>query len=284
MEFMTPPSQSSTKKMPTFAALLGSPTLNANAMPLTPPPPSSTTAMLLGSPVVGEFKGWFSNLFHWKPHSFVLHSIDDIIDTKREVLRLLESYGVGISFEDPPPGANPQQVQQQQQEGWAPVRCKMDEVYDGSSVVQKQVRFKVEFSMGPGGVSTGSFIGSPKISSPMSPLSPPAGPLATPLTNSTAGGPPSLSSLPLPLPVRNKTSGSGVSSPLVNGENTQVQVVVAFTLEKGAVSGFKSVCAFMRAEWRLEGMVVVPLSPRSPKFGVGVVGGVNTSIEQRMMG
>ena len=293
LDFTTPPGNMSSKKLPNFSSLIGSPTSNANAIPMSPPPHSSTTAMLLGSPVVGEFKGWFSNLFHWKPHSFILHSVDDINETKREVVRLLEASGVAISFtgtfeDSSQPGqSQTPQLQQAQQEGWAPLKCRVDELYEGNSILQKQVKFKVEFSVGAGlglAPGTGSFVGSPRnISSPMSPL---ASPL--PYTPNTSSGPPSLSnlpiSLPIPIPNRTKMNSTGMSIGLGQGENSPMQVVVALTLEKGALSGFKNVCTFLRSEWRLDGGLMVPVSPRSPKFGIMSGGSVNTSIEQRMLG
>ncbi|KAL1663948.1 kinase-like domain-containing protein [Schizophyllum commune] len=50
------------------------------------------------SPVVGEFKGWFSNLFHWKNHTTadVIYSANDAVRTRREAIGILQSMGVLI--------------------------------------------------------------------------------------------------------------------------------------------------------------------------------------------
>lgn len=96
-------------------------------------PPVST---ILGSPVVGEFKGWFSNLFNWKPQTYVLYSPDDMLATRNETTRLLEQFGVTVALEDG--DAN----------GWGMLRCRVDDGADGSagSAIQKQSRFRIEFS------------------------------------------------------------------------------------------------------------------------------------------
>jgi len=44
--------------------------------------------------VVGEFKGWFSNLFNWKAQQYTLYSVDNCQTTRQEALRLLEKFGV----------------------------------------------------------------------------------------------------------------------------------------------------------------------------------------------
>lgn len=44
--------------------------------------------------VVGEFKGWFSNLFNWKAQQYTLYSVDNCHATRQEALRLLEKFGV----------------------------------------------------------------------------------------------------------------------------------------------------------------------------------------------
>ena len=99
-------------------SLIGSPTL------MTPP------STLLGSPVVGEFKGWFSNLFHWKIQTYTFYSTDDPIATRNECARLLESVGVVVALED--------------NQNSTIFKCRVDDVHDGNNLVQKQLRFKVE--------------------------------------------------------------------------------------------------------------------------------------------
>lgn len=66
-------------------------------------------------PPVGEFKGWFSNLFNWKAQQYILHSVDNCSTTREEAMRLLEHFGASVVLED---------VQ-----GWGVLRCKVDEAY-----------------------------------------------------------------------------------------------------------------------------------------------------------
>ena len=99
--------------------MLGSP------VPMSPPPSS-----VLGSPAIGEFKGWFSNLFHWKAHSYTLYSVDDVTTTRDEVRRLLQSLGVSV-LED---------------FQWGILKCRADDITDGISGIQKACRFRVEVS------------------------------------------------------------------------------------------------------------------------------------------
>lgn len=49
---------------------------------------------------MGEFKGWFSNLFNWKAQTYVLCSTDDVLSTRNETTRLLEILGVVVALED----------------------------------------------------------------------------------------------------------------------------------------------------------------------------------------
>ena len=59
----------------------------------------SPQSSMIGSPA-GEFKGWFSNLFHWKVQSFMLYSTADVFATRVEIARLLELCGVTSMIED----------------------------------------------------------------------------------------------------------------------------------------------------------------------------------------
>ncbi|KAF8576382.1 Pkinase-domain-containing protein [Ramaria rubella] len=94
--------------------------------------PTSTPATPLFSPVVGEFRGWFSNLFNWKTPTYILHSHNPCLTTRDEAARLLADLGVSVVLED---------VQ-----GWGVLKCKVDDMTDVNGVItQKQVRFRVEF-------------------------------------------------------------------------------------------------------------------------------------------
>ena len=71
---------------------------------------------------VGEFKGWFANLFNWKAQQYVLHSVDNCATTREEVKRLLEGFGVEV------------RVEKEDVHGWGVLKCKVDEQY-GMSVL-----------------------------------------------------------------------------------------------------------------------------------------------------
>lgn len=97
--------------------MLGSP------IPMSPPP-----SAILGSPAVGEFKGWFSNLFHWKVQSYLLYSTNDVTTSRNEVRQLLQGLGISV-LED---------------FQWGIFKCRADDVYEHGSLVQKATRFRVE--------------------------------------------------------------------------------------------------------------------------------------------
>ncbi|EGN92854.1 hypothetical protein SERLA73DRAFT_163815 [Serpula lacrymans var. lacrymans S7.3] len=98
----------------------------------------SPAMSLLTSPVVGEFKGWFSNLFSWKAHTYVLCSTDNIFTTRYETTRLLETYGISVALEET--------------DGHGLLRCRVNDLIDttSGSVIQKSARFRIEFSSSPG--------------------------------------------------------------------------------------------------------------------------------------
>jgi hypothetical protein len=170
---------------------IGSPNL------VLPPQPSS----LLGSPAVGEFKGWFSNLFHWKVQSHVLYSVEDVASTRNELLRILESFGVAVIEES---------------EWGGVLKCRVEDVYDGHSQVQKHMRFRVEVSPTSGYLQSG---GTPRLSS-HNPLSPPLG------------------------SVRARTHLEQLHG---------FETIAALVLEKGSLTTFKLACQRVKGEWRLDG-------------------------------
>ncbi|RPD75460.1 Pkinase-domain-containing protein [Lentinus tigrinus ALCF2SS1-7] len=173
-------------KRPTFS--VGSPRPGS--------PPSSSM-----SPAVGEFKGWFSNLFHWKVQSIVLYSVLDLPTTRSETIRLLEYFGVSLAVED--------------RSGFSVLLCRMDDVHDGSVIVQKQVRFRVEFSSCSSASYPPSMHGTPRM-----------GQMSFPGARSRADG-------------------------LAAGYET----VIGIALEKGSVTTFKNLCQRLRNEWRLDALV-----------------------------
>ncbi|KAF8637931.1 hypothetical protein AX17_002552 [Amanita inopinata Kibby_2008] len=101
-----PPALNLPAKRPTSSAL-GSPI--AVLSPVTSPQSVGSPTRLLTSPVVGEFKGWFSNLFNWKnggnhvnlhrQNDDMVYSLDDLPKTCGDVGRLLESLGIIVVFE-----------------------------------------------------------------------------------------------------------------------------------------------------------------------------------------
>ena len=104
---------------------------------ITSPALSSPKSSLLISPAVGEVKGWFSSLFHWRTHAIAMHSHDAVAPTRAEIRRLLAPV---LLPEPQPDGA---------------LRARIEDVYDPATghVIQKAVRFRVEFSVGNGGGS-----------------------------------------------------------------------------------------------------------------------------------
>ncbi|KAH9061116.1 kinase-like domain-containing protein [Lactarius vividus] len=89
---------------------------------------------LLVPPAVGEVKGWFSSLFHWRTHAVALRSRDGVASTRAEARRLLA----------------PVLLPEPQADG--ALRARLEDAYDPSTghIVQKAVRFRVEFTVGRG--------------------------------------------------------------------------------------------------------------------------------------
>jgi hypothetical protein len=97
----------------------------------------SPKSSLLVSPAVGEVKGWFSSLFHWRTHALALQSRDAVASTRTEVRRLLAPV---LLPEPQPDGA---------------LRARIEDAYDPTTghIVQKAVRFRIDFTVGGGGGS-----------------------------------------------------------------------------------------------------------------------------------
>ncbi|KAJ7485362.1 hypothetical protein FB451DRAFT_1027719 [Mycena latifolia] len=138
-------------------SLLASPITLSTATNNHPIADSNATTSRLTSPVVGEFKGWFSNLFSWKGHNShhpspgtgVIYSPDGLEKTRREVGLLFERLGIivegsGFSFAEGTGSADDDFTA-----GMA-LRCKVEEATtDGARMALKPVRFRVEFSAAP---------------------------------------------------------------------------------------------------------------------------------------
>ncbi|KAF5357040.1 hypothetical protein D9756_006736 [Leucocoprinus leucothites] len=119
---------------------LGSP-INLSS-PFQSPPVSAASNRLITSPVVGEFKGWFTNLFNWKSSGQgMFYSVHDIPRTRMDVGRMLESFGVTVDGI----GSTVADLEYGQT-----LRCRLDlvttDALTGST--WKPTRFRVEFSTG----------------------------------------------------------------------------------------------------------------------------------------
>ncbi|KAJ6588852.1 hypothetical protein B0H19DRAFT_1248448 [Mycena capillaripes] len=132
-------------------SLLASPITLSTA---TNHPEAAATSSRLTSPVVGEFKGWFSNLFSWKgshhpPGTGVIYSPDGLEKTRREVGLLIERLGIvveGSGFSFPEGAGNAED----DFTAATALRCKVEEATtEGTPMVLKPVKFRVEFSAAP---------------------------------------------------------------------------------------------------------------------------------------
>ncbi|KAJ7666234.1 hypothetical protein DFH06DRAFT_1470402 [Mycena polygramma] len=134
-------------------SLLASPIVLSSVMNHHPPSETTTTGSRLTSPVVGEFKGWFSNLFSWKgshpPGTGVIYSPDGLEKTRREVGLLIERLGIvveGSGFSFPEGAGNAED----DFTAATALRCKVEEASsEGTAMVLKPVKFRIEFSAAP---------------------------------------------------------------------------------------------------------------------------------------
>ncbi|KAH7886856.1 hypothetical protein F5I97DRAFT_2019117 [Phlebopus sp. FC_14] len=187
-------------------SMIGSP------IQLSPPAMPS----ILSSPV-GEVKGWFSNLFNWKAQTYVLCSTDHPSATRNETIRILEQFGVSIGIEET--------------DGQGMLRCRMNDLVDSNSgaLIQKHVRFRVEFSPHLGG-----------------PISPPPGlgAAASPVSPNVLS----------PRYTLNRHAMAGFTCAIV------------LVQEKGSVSTFRALCRSLREEWTLDALASPPPSGAQGSF------------------
>lgn len=107
---------------------------------------ATSSSKILTSPVVGEFKGWFSNLFNWKSQSSqggVLYSVDGLQQTKLDIARLLEGIGINLGHSA---------TDNLQPELFDVLLCRIDQPTTDpvNGITLKSVRFRVEFKAAPG--------------------------------------------------------------------------------------------------------------------------------------
>ncbi|KAF9446682.1 Pkinase-domain-containing protein [Macrolepiota fuliginosa MF-IS2] len=198
--------------------VLGSP-INLSS-PAQSTPVSGGSGRLITSPVVGEFKGWFTNLFNWKSSGQgMFYTVHGIPRTRMDIGRILESFGINVD------GTGPTVADIEQSDM---LRCRLDLVTTDSltGTTWKPTRFRVEFSAG-------------QLYSPLSPkenVFPNNSVSATPATAPRARvtsfmGKATISSTPLPSP------GPLASVHLPPGYTCAVIMVY----EKGSMTTFKAV-------------------------------------------
>ena len=138
----------------------------------------SASSRMLTSPAVGEFKGWFSNLFSWKSSSNqggVLYSAASISRTCTDITKILEGLGIAVDSGGFNKGAG------SVDNCATTLKCRVDDSNESTwanSNHLKPVRFRIEFSAPPktgDTISTtlGSVIGG-QSQQPSSFLTPPA--------------------------------------------------------------------------------------------------------------
>jgi hypothetical protein len=107
---------------------------------------ATSSSRILTSPVVGEFKGWFSNLFNWKSQSSqggVLYSVDGLQQTKLDIARLLEGIGINLGHSA---------ADNLQPELFDVLLCRIDQPTTDpvNGITLKSVRFRVDLKAAPG--------------------------------------------------------------------------------------------------------------------------------------
>ena len=171
---------------------------------------------MLASPVVGEFKGWFSNLFGWKQQGqtlstpWVLYSIEDGTKTRFELSRILARLGVATEM-----GVE------------CMMRCRVDEP-SGELANLKAVRFRIWLS------PVASTTNSPQQLD--SPLMTPTFLAAPPLTRGRASTLMAKSpyTSPLPSPTFHLPAPSGYST------------AIALVQDKGSATTFRAIWRKLR--------------------------------------
>ncbi|PPR00755.1 hypothetical protein CVT24_000780 [Panaeolus cyanescens] len=221
----------------TTLGMLGSPiALNS---PIHPP---ASANRILTSPVVGEFKGWFSNLFNWKSSNAqggVLYSTDDIYRTRTDVGRTLENLGIILTYSSSDyPLSDQVDV----------IFCRVDQpIIDPTSGMQlKGVKFRVEFRASPGPSNAASVSGEEQSYPSIASQAQQASTLVTP---STASGSRPRTSL---LIGRSTAQQGSIPSPMALSKwefPPGYLCAIALVHEKGSVSTFRAVWRRLKQEY-----------------------------------
>ncbi|KAJ7185580.1 CAMK/CAMKL/GIN4 protein kinase [Mycena filopes] len=247
---------------------------------------ANATASRVTSPVVGEFKGWFSNLFNWKgnhpsPGTGVIYSPDGLEKTRREVGLLFERLGIvvegsGFSFAE---GMGMGGADGDDFTAGMALRCKVEEASaEGAGLVLKPVRFRVEFSAAPA-ARVVTYPPPPPPSGGHGHKHHSAGPLAP---NGNTGNLPSASlnallAAPLDAPLKNRASvlmnrTASASGGHGHGSSASAfppgcQAAIVLVHEKGSASTFKSVWKRLKETYAAPGAGGEVYPTMSPAMG-----------------
>lgn len=235
-------------------SILGSPITISS--PIHPP---LGATRIMASPV-GDFKGWFSNLFNWKNSNSgggVIYSPDNVRQTQARVVRILEGMGIIVSSQV--------HSDHQHRTGYGEVLCcrlEHSNIDVASGLALKQVRFRVEFrdgtsesqgTMSPIGEENPYFsapfrqMANPTIHSPVTPDQPvSASGLVTfrPRSSFLLGGRSFTTGTPLPSPAL--LSGSTKGDP---GFPPGCLCAMALVHEKGSITTFRHVWKRLKEEY-----------------------------------
>ncbi|KAF5379064.1 hypothetical protein D9615_005946 [Tricholomella constricta] len=203
--------------------------------PIIPP---TSAGRLMTSPVVGEFKGWFSNLFNWKNHASsqggILYSLDDVARTRADVGGLLEALGVVVEGSGFDRGISPLDCA-------APLKCRIEDPSGTRTpFTLKTVRFRIEF-VAPAAQDNNLFSAMAG-QQPYNPdlLSAPAPNQSFPFASGGVGSVPIPKSRNSILMNHSRSHATPMSSPLPDCEfppGTACAIYMAY--EKGSVSSFR---------------------------------------------
>jgi len=258
MLFVAPPLDlPSTNPKRSAFGMLGSPI--ALSSPVHPPPPSSA-GRILASPVVGEFKGWFSNLFNWKQsngHGGLLYSGDDINRTRSNVMLLLCNFGILLS--------NSSGDSHHPDPDTLSLYCRIEQplVDQSSGIALKNVRFRVEFRSKPTHSETSSVL-SPTIEEDTYFLAAPSPNASQATTPTSANFTRPRASLLLGRTASNSTPVPGFTGQAKLDLPPGCQCIIALVHEKGSMTTFRTVWRRLKEEYGDVGTSYPCFSPAIP--------------------